>query len=107
MLILGYRGSFNVDYFFIIMHSDRMTDGRNILNLSNEGIDAALDKAKTTIDTDARTQEYIKCQQIAHDEVVVVPLYSGTVFNISPKNLAGVQLLPTSGSDHRQIHWVE
>jgi len=106
-LNLGYRGSSNADYYLSIMHSDRMTDGRNILNLSNEGIDAALDKAKTTIDTDERSQEYIKCQQIAHDEVVVVPLYSGTVFNISQKNLAGVQLLPTSGSDHRKIHWVE
>jgi len=106
-LNLGYRSSSNADFYLSIMHSDRLTDGRNILSLSNEGIDAALDKAKTTIDTDERAQEYIKCQQIAYDEVVLVPLYCNTVFNISGKNLAGVQLLPTSGSDFRQIHWVE
>lgn len=104
---LGYRGSSNADYYLNIMHSDRLTDGRNVLSFSNPEIDKAIDDAKVITDEAARIEAFKKCQQIAHDEIVCVPLYSNTIFNISQKNLAGVQLLPTSGSDFTGLYWVE
>ena len=106
-LSLGNRGSSNADYYLKIMHSDRLTDGRNELNFSNPEFDACIDNAINATDTDARTQEYIKAQQIIHDEAIVLPLYTGYNFNISVKNLAGVQMLPTSGSDYGEMYWVE
>ena len=104
---LGYRGSSNADYYLNIMHSDRLTDGRNVLSFSNPDIDKAIDDAKIITDEADRIAAFQKCQQIAHDEIVCVPLYSNTIFNISQKNLAGVQLLPTSGSDFTGLYWVE
>ncbi|MBR6585491.1 MAG: ABC transporter substrate-binding protein [Firmicutes bacterium] len=106
-LNLGNRGSSNADYYLNIMHSARLTDGRNVLNFSNPDFDACIDNAINATDTEARTQEYIKAQQLIHDEVIVIPLYTGMNFNISPKNLAGIQLLPTSGTDFGQMYWVE
>ncbi|MBQ8562689.1 MAG: ABC transporter substrate-binding protein [Firmicutes bacterium] len=103
-LFIAYRGSSNADYYLGIMHSDRLTDGRNLLGINDPAIDEALDKAKVT-DGDARNDEYKACQQIAHDEAVLVPLYSNTVFAVSNKALTGVQVLPTSGIEFTGLAW--
>ncbi len=104
-LCLTYKGSTNADYYLNIMHSDRITDGRNLLGLNNADVDELLNKSKKAADSETRNEAYKACQQIAHDEAIVVPLYTSTVFAAANKDLKGVQVLPTSGIEFSAMSW--
>ena len=103
-MCLHYRGSTAPGYYLRIMHSDRLTDGRNILGINRPDLDEAVDKAMYAVGDD-HINGVKKAQQIAHEDCIVIPLYTATSFTVCNKDLNGVMVLPTGGNDFSNLSW--
>jgi len=103
-MFIGYRSSSNADFYVKIMHSNNIEQGRNAVGYKDADMDKMLNESYVAMG-EARDAIYAKIQEKIHDEAVVLPLYTSTVFAVVQKDLKGVDLLSTSGIDFSGIYY--
>ena len=91
-MFIGYRSSSNADFYVKIMHSNNIEQGRNAVGYKDADMDKMLNESYVAMG-EARDAIYAKIQEKIHDEAVVLPLYTSTVFAVVQKDLKGVDLL--------------
>ncbi|MBF4692125.1 ABC transporter substrate-binding protein [Fusibacter ferrireducens] len=86
-------------------YSPKSTTNRS--HYANDRVIELIDLAVAEFDTDKRLADYKEIQEIAHDEIPVIPLYYQTLFFGTNKNLGGVTWNSTSNTDFSGIYVIE
>lgn len=78
---------------YALLHSKSV--GTNLPRYSNPKVDALLDEARATLDTDARRQLYAQAEAIALDDAAVIPVFHYKAAGVMSKVLRGVTFMPS------------
>ncbi|NMA61967.1 MAG: ABC transporter substrate-binding protein [Firmicutes bacterium] len=82
------------EVFFDFLHSSR-TPGLNRAAYKNPELDALIEKARATVDEDARNAIYVQAAELVMEEAPWAPIYFPyTVIAVKPE-LKGLELMPT------------
>jgi peptide/nickel transport system substrate-binding protein len=97
ILIYGQALSFDPDPY-VYWHSDQ---DLNIINYSNEKVDSLLEEARVILDKNERTKKYLEFQEIIHEEVPVIFLYSPLYIYPQNKKVKGFNTESILKPEHR------
>jgi dipeptide transport system substrate-binding protein len=93
---LGWTGdNGDPDNFFFLLGCDAARiGGQNITKWCNKDFDALLKKARTTPDVAERTKDYMKMQEIVHEEAPAFLIAHSVVYEPIRKNVTGYKVSP-------------
>ena len=84
-------------------HSSKIGGGGNRVRLNNPEIDALIDKARSTLDEDKRTEMYMQLQTMIMDECAWIPLVQQTYVAGMLKGVDGVEMYEAGGRYYRNM----
>lgn len=96
MTMMGYSLT-DPDILYLFLHSSQAKNGINLSGVTDEKLDRLLEKARTTIEPEARKAVYVELQKYIVEQAWWVPLYSKKVFYVIRKPVEGAQLHPLRG----------
>lgn len=76
---------------FQIWHSSQAKDGSNYISYANPEVDALIEKARVTLDDEARSELYRWFGRILHDENPYTFLYNRPTLDVVRKNVRGIR----------------
>ena len=80
-----------LDFYF---HSDNIESGLNFSRTRNSELDALLDEAQRSMDSEKRLELYTKANEIMRDTAAAIPLYTFMAPAAANKDLKGVKADP-------------
>ena len=102
--LVGSRSASSTDSYICILQSE---NGSNYYNYADADYDALYSESIVTMDLEARNEIYKEIQQKIHDDVLILPLYSPTIFLGTSKNLHNVSCNNEGCHDYRSATYSE
>ena len=88
--------------YYDMFHS---TGTFNVSRISNPEIDALLDEARVSLDSERRNEIYIQVNQILSEEAYYIPLYFSASMLVYNPDLQGAHAVSTQNYQYKDLSW--